>query len=129
VLYVDDQAPIIEIGKRHLTRLGYKVTNSISSIDALEMFRATPHDFDLIITDMTMPGMTGETMARERMKIRPEMTVILCTGYSSWINREKAIEFGIRGFINKPLVRKELAEIVRWVLDGHETALARKPMK
>jgi len=120
VLYVDDEAPIIKIGERHLTRLGYKVTTSISSIDALEMFRAAPHDFDLIITDMTMPGMTGETMALEMMKIRPELPVILCTGYSSQINREKAIECRIRGFINKPLVRKELAEIVRCVLDGHD---------
>ena len=122
VLYVDDEAPIIKIGERHLTRLGYKVTTSISSTGALEMFRAAPHDFDLIITDMTMPGMTGQTMAMEMMKIRPDLPVILCTGYSSQMNREKAIECGIRGFANKPIVRKELAETVRRVLDeggGH----------
>ena len=69
---------------------------------------------------MTMPGMTGDTMALEMMKIRPELPVILCTGYSSQINREKAIKCGIQGFVNKPLVRKELAEIVRCVLGGDD---------
>jgi len=119
VLYVDDEASIIKIGERYLKRLGYEVVTSISSGVALEMFRATPHDFDLIITDMAMPGMTGDVMALKMMKIRPDVPVILCTGYSSQINRKKAIKSDIRGFINKPIVRKELAETVRRVLDGH----------
>jgi len=120
VLYVDDEETLIKIGERHLTHLGYKVTPSISSNDALEIFRAAPQDFDLIITDMTMPGMTGETMALEMMKIRPDVPVILFTGYSSQVNWEKAIKIGIRGFANKPIVRRELAEIVRRVLDGYD---------
>ncbi|SMC71191.1 PAS domain S-box-containing protein [Desulfocicer vacuolatum DSM 3385] len=120
ILFVDDEAPLIKIGERHLTALGYQVTTSIISSRALEMFRAAPDDFDLVITDMTMPEMTGEAMALEMMKISPQLPVIICTGYSSRINREKAKKAGIRGFADKPIVRRKLAKIVRGVLDGHE---------
>ena len=105
------------MGKEALEHLGYKVTIRTSSTEALELFKAKPGYFDLVITDMSMPNMTGEELSREVMKIRPDMPIILCTGFSHIISKEKAREIGIQAFIMKPLVRKDLAETVRRVLD------------
>lgn len=118
ILFVDDELAGITIGKRTLEFLGYKVTARTSSVEALEAFRAQPDKFDLVITDQTMPNMTGLELAREILEIRPEMPILLCTGYSSLLSEEKFRASGIRGFAMKPLVRQELAEKVRAVLDG-----------
>jgi PAS domain S-box-containing protein len=118
MLFVDDEQAIIEMGRRILERLGYEVVTSTSGTEALEAFRAQPEKFDLVITDMTMPEMSGDEFATQLMRIRPEIPIILCTGFSERITKEKAKEMGIRKFIMKPLVTSELAEAVREVLDA-----------
>jgi PAS domain S-box-containing protein len=117
VLFVDDEAPIAKIGSQILERLGYSVTTRTSSIEALKLFQAKPNDFDLVVTDMTMPNLTGEKLAVELMKIRPDIPVILCTGYSKKISEETASVIGIKSFAYKPLVKADLAKTVRKVLD------------
>jgi PAS domain S-box-containing protein len=118
ILWVDDEAFQADLGKQILENLGYKVTARTSSAEAFEVFRAHPDSFDLIITDMTMPNMTGDKLARKILEIRPDMPVILCTGYSRDATEEKIRESGIRACAMKPLSRNELAGIVRKVLDG-----------
>jgi DNA-binding NtrC family response regulator len=100
-----------------LELLGYEVVTKISSEQALEMFRKQPDQFDLVITDMTMPHLTGDKLAQELMTIRPNIPVILCTGHSRLVSEEKAEEIGIKAFVIKPLVMRNLAETVRKVLD------------
>jgi nitrogen-specific signal transduction histidine kinase/ActR/RegA family two-component response regulator len=116
VLFVDDEAQIARMGSQILERLGYKVTTRTSSIEALELFRAKPNDFDLIITDMTMPNLNGDKMTREMMKIRQDIPVILCTGYSKLITDESAAEMGIKALVYKPIVKSDLAKIIRKVM-------------
>ena len=117
ILFVDDELPIVKMCERALERLGYEVTTRTSSIEALELFQTKPNAFDLVITDMTMPNLTGEKLAVELMKIRRDIPVILCTGYSKKISDEKAFEFGIKAFAYKPMAKSDLAKTVRKVLD------------
>jgi PAS domain S-box-containing protein len=98
ILFVDDEQPLVEIGKQMLQRLGYTVDTRTSSVEALELFRANPDRFDLVITDIVMPNMTGETLAEKMMHIRSDIPVILCTGYSEKITRKQASEMGIQSF-------------------------------
>ncbi len=117
ILIVDDEANLVELGMELLSNLGYDVTGRTSSLEALELFRVKPDSFDLVITDMTMPNMTGVDLAREMTIIRPDLPIILCTGFSEMISMEKATSFGIRRFITKPLLIKNLAMAIREVLD------------
>jgi len=117
ILLVDDQDEIVQIIKQMLERLGYHVTPRNSSRDALETFRANPEKFDLVITDMIMPDMTGDKLTKELIKIRPDILIILCTGFSGRMSEEKAASFGIKGFLMKPIVMKELSKKIREVLD------------
>ena len=117
ILFVDDEAPIAKLGSQGLERLGYQVTTRTSSVEALELFRSKPNEFDLIITDMTMPNITGDKLAIELMKIRPDIPVIICTGYSKKISDESAAEIGIKAFVYKPIVKTDLARIIRKVFD------------
>ncbi|HAJ25697.1 MAG TPA: hypothetical protein DCG53_00355 [Syntrophus sp. (in: bacteria)] len=117
ILFVDDEPMLSALGRDMLQRSGYKVTDCIDSVQALEMFTDNPNAYDLIITDMTMPCLTGIDLAKEIWKIRPETPVILCTGHSDLIDEEQAKKEGIRRFIMKPLRHKELARTVRDVLD------------
>lgn len=117
ILFVDDDLPIVNMNSQVLDRLGYQVTAQTSSIKALELFCSKPNDFDLVITDMTMPNMTGDKLAFELMKIRPDIPVILCTGYSKRISDTVAAEIGIKAFAYKPVVTADLAKMVRTVLD------------
>ena len=117
ILFIDDEQVLIEIGGQMLELLGYEVVTKRSSVQALELFRAEPDKFDLVITDMTMPLMTGAKLARELMKIRPQIPIILCSGHSIPVSEEKAKETGIKAFVMKPLVVRNLAETVRKVLD------------
>jgi len=123
ILFVDDEAPIAKIGSQILDRLGYQVTVRTSSVEALELFRSKPNDFDLVITDMTMPNMTGEKLAIELMKIRTDISVILCTGYSKKISYETAEAIGIKAFAYKPIVKADLAKTIRKVLDNAKVAV------
>ncbi len=100
-----------------LSSFGYKVTAVTSSVEALRIFKAEPDNFDLVITDMTMPHMTGQELAEKIVRIKPEMPIILCTGFSELITKEKAREIGISKFITKPISLKDLAQYVREILD------------
>ena len=100
-----------------LERLGYQVTIRNSSLDALETFQNQPDQFDIVITDQTMPGMTGADLARRMMQIRPDIPIILCTGYSAIVSEEKAKGIGIKEFAMKPLAQKDISKLIRKVLD------------
>jgi PAS domain S-box-containing protein len=117
ILFVDDEVSITKIGKKILTSFGYQVTVRNSSVGALELFRIKPNDFDLVITDMTMPNMTGDDLAVELIKIRRDIPIILCTGYSKKIIDKTASEIGIKAFAYKPIVKADLAKTIRKVLD------------
>jgi CheY-like chemotaxis protein len=118
ILLIDDEPALVNMGERILKSLGYNVTTRTSSIEALELFKAQKNRFDLVITDMTMPQMTGENLSKELMKIRPEIPIILCTGFSARIDEKKALDMGIRAFVSKPILKREIAETIRAVLDG-----------
>jgi len=118
ILLVDDEKTLVDLGRQMLERLGYSVESRTSSIEALEMFKTRSDEFDLVITDMTMPNLTGEKLAGELMKIRADIPVVLCTGFSEQITEERAKELGIKEYILKPIVLNKLAEIIRSVLDG-----------
>jgi PAS domain S-box-containing protein len=117
ILFVDDEKPITQSGIKMLESLGYRVVARTSSIEALALFRSKPHEFDLVITDMTMPNMTGDMLAGEMLGIRRDIPIILCTGFSERITEEKAKAIGIRGFILKPIIMRDLAQIIRKNLD------------
>jgi PAS domain S-box-containing protein len=117
ILFIDDEQSLAQLGKEMLERLGYKVTTRTSSTEALDLFKAKPDQFDLVVTDMTMPNMTGEKLAGELMKVRSDIPVIMCTGFSGRISEEEAKEIGIKAFVMKPLVMRDLAKTVRDVLD------------
>jgi two-component system cell cycle sensor histidine kinase/response regulator CckA len=124
ILFVDDEPALVEIGQEILATLGYQVETTTSSMDAIERIRTAPDQFDLIISDLTMPKMTGEGLAREAMRIRPDLPVILFTGYSDIMSRERFAALGIKDCLMKPLTRKDLAKSIRRVLDEHKAAAA-----
>ena len=117
ILLIDDEKAIVLIEKRILEQLGYHVTVSTSSTEALKIFRGVPHLFDLIITDASMPVMTGEQLIHEFLAIKPEIPVIACTGFSEKLNEKTAFDLGFKGFLQKPISRSQLAGMVRKVLD------------
>jgi len=118
VLLVDDEEAITNMLAQMLTRLGYQVSPRNSSIDAFVLFRHEPDSFDLVITDMTMPNMAGDELAQKILALRPEMPIVLCTGFSEKISPEKADIIGIKGILMKPVVRSDLANLIREVLDN-----------
>ena len=103
-----------------LERLGYHLTSHTSSIEALEAFRDSPDKFDMVITDMAMPNMTGDKLSVELTKIRHDIPVLLCTGFSETMSEEKATSLGINGFLFKPIVMKDLSHKIREVLDKNK---------
>jgi PAS domain S-box-containing protein len=117
ILFVDDEKILVDLGKEILGSLGYCVSITTSSLEALETFRAQPGDFDLVITDMTMPDLNGSELARELMAIRSDIPIILCTGFSEMIDENKAKEAGIREFVMKPYVVSDIANVIRKVLE------------
>jgi signal transduction histidine kinase/ActR/RegA family two-component response regulator len=120
ILLVDDEVQIVFMEQKILEKLGYSVTAKTSSVEALKIFSDQPEEFDLVITDMTMPQMTGDKLAQELMRIKPNIPVILCTGFNEMITEEKALQLGIDKFVMKPVVKDELASTIRAVLDnGH----------
>jgi len=121
ILLIDDEQQIIDIERQILERLGYTVTSTTDSEEALEEFAAQPDHFDLVITDMTMPKITGDQLAQRMMDIRPQIPVILCTGFNEAISEEKALAMGIDKFVMKPVVKDELASTIRKVLDNRPT--------
>jgi PAS domain S-box-containing protein len=117
ILFVDDEVGLTRIGQQMLERMGYNVTTRTSSIEALELFRARPVRFDLVITDMTMPNMTGIELAEELIRIRRDLPIILVTGFSETVTPEKVKKLGIREFIMKPIISRDLGRVIRKVLD------------
>jgi CheY-like chemotaxis protein len=109
ILFVDDEQILVETGTAMLQRLGYQVTGRSGSLEALDIFQKQPHRFDAVITDQTMPEMTGIDLARRMLQIRPDLPIILCTGYSGLVSEEQALALGIKAFTMKPLTNKELA--------------------
>lgn len=118
ILFIDDEAPIADIGKQMLESMGYDVNAMTDSIEALELFRAEPDSFDLVITDMTMPKMTGGELAAELLQIKPGLPIILCTGFSAMMDENKATSMGIQAFVYKPLLKENIAKVIRSILDG-----------
>jgi CheY-like chemotaxis protein len=118
VLFVDDEPAIGMLAQQYLERLGYEVTTRQRSFDALDLFRVDPQRFDIVLTDMTMPYMAGDELAATLLSIRPELPVVLCTGYSERISEARGRELGIRAFVMKPPTQNELAYTVRMALDA-----------
>ncbi|OPY15355.1 MAG: Blue-light-activated protein [Syntrophus sp. PtaB.Bin001] len=117
ILFVDDEEFLVRIGEQVLSRLGYMVVARTSSVEALEAFRAQPENFDLVITDLNMPNMTGIDLSQELMHIRPDIPIILCTGFSERIIEDKARKLGIQEFIIKPIIMSTLAKTIREILE------------
>ena len=115
---MEDEGQVAEVGRRLLAHLGYQVTALTSSLEALEVFHRHPQAFDLVITDLTMPQMTGLELAADFIKVRPELPIILCSGYSESISPDTARQLGIREFLSKPVTIANLAQAIRRVLDG-----------
>ena len=117
---VDDEIPVVETCKSILEKLGYQVTGYTNPQQAFEEFVARREDFDMVITDMSMPHLTGEELSKRLMRIRPDIPILLCTGYSDRIDAANAYAMGIKKFLIKPLEMANLARTIREVLD--ETA-------
>ena len=118
ILLVDDEAMMVDVTGKILERLGFSVVAKTSSLDALETFQEKPDEFDLVITDQVMPNMTGTQLARKLISIRPDIPVILCSGFPENVDLEEVERIGIKKFIMKPIGRDTIAKIVRAVLDG-----------
>lgn len=117
ILLVDDEQSILDIEKKLLDRLGYSVTACISSLDAAKIFEKTPDAFDLVITDLTMPDLPGDKLAIQLTQIRPDIPIILCSGYSEDQSSLSTPKKGIRAILTKPILKKELARAIRRVID------------
>ncbi len=125
ILLVDDEETIARLEKQILERLGYHVTARTNSLEALQTFMGTPTAFDLVITDMAMPNMTGDRLSKELIAIRADIPIIICTGFSEKLDTQQAQKMGVKGFLMKPIVKSEMAKTVRKVLDesreiGHQ---------
>jgi CheY-like chemotaxis protein len=116
ILFVDDEGIQVRAMNKLLEHLGYRVVGLADAAEALELFRRQPGAFDLAIMDQTMPRLSGGELAREILRIRPDLPVILCTGFSESINEEEALAMGIRAFVMKPFSVKEIAETIRRLL-------------
>ena len=117
ILFVDDEPTIVDIGKKTLSRLGYQVKGFTSARKAFEALKAAPEDFDLLITDYTMPGMTGVQLAKQVSAVKADMPIIICTGFAERLNAKSAQEINVSRLVNKPLAASEISRIVRKVLD------------
>jgi PAS domain S-box-containing protein len=120
ILVVDDDDSLVEMLNTMLKRLNYVVTPISNSERALKIFRKAPKSFDAIISDQTMPGMTGVQFSKKILNIRPNIPILLCTGYSETINRKKAKQLGIKGFITKPFYNNEIAISIRDILNNNQ---------
>jgi len=120
ILLVDDEKAIIEFEKQMLEKMGYSVTSFSSSPDALAEFKNNPESYDLVISDMTMPELTGDQLAKGLISLRPDIPIIIFTGYSERMNQKSARSLGIKGILMKPVARKKAAKMIRNVLDNAE---------
>jgi len=116
ILFVDDEEVVVDLAQQMLETLGYHVTTHTGSVAALEAFRGHPDEFDLVITDMTMPKMTGAELAPRLLEIRPDIPIILCTGFSEQIDEARVGTIGIRAYLAKPILKNEMAKVIRKTL-------------
>ena len=117
ILFVDDEESIVKLGVRALKNCGYRVNGINNSTEALELFKSNPDEFDLVITDMAMPNLIGSELSKRILEIRPDIPIIICSGYSEKLEREKAQDLNVSAFIDKPLTVDDLVRITRDVLD------------
>jgi PAS domain S-box-containing protein len=122
ILFVDDDASLVNIGTQMLERHGYRVVGKTNSTEALDLFKTNPNQFDLVITDMGMPEMTGDRLAQELIKNRPNVPIIICTGFSDRMDEDVANDMGVREFVLKPIIFSELIKTIRDILDEVKTA-------
>jgi CheY-like chemotaxis protein len=118
ILFIDDEELIVNMTKKMLEHLGYTVETKISPVGALALFQSNPDHFDLVITDMTMPEMTGAKLSVKLKDIRPDIPIIICTGHSSLIDEKRAKAMGIAEYIIKPIANKDIAKTIRKLLDN-----------
>jgi PAS domain S-box-containing protein len=118
ILFVDDERILVQMAHDMLSQLGYNVTTRTSAVEAYELFAAAPNNFDLIITDQTMPHMTGMEFASKALALRPDIPIVLLTGYSETVTQETAKQAGVREYAMKPVVEEQMAKIIRAVLDN-----------
>lgn len=117
ILFIDDEASIVNMNRQILERLGYQVDTRMNPEDALNLFQSRPQAYDLVITDMTMPQMTGVQLAERLKKLRSDIPVIICTGHSSLIDAKKASELEIDAYVMKPITKRAIATTIRSVLN------------
>jgi len=117
ILLVDDEPLLLQMVKQMLEGLGYKVTIQSNSIDALKLLGNHPEQFDIVITDMTMPYMTGDKLAQRLLEIKPDIPVVLCSGFSETITENEILPRNIRAFLTKPLTMAQIASTIRGILD------------
>ncbi len=120
ILLVDDEVEIVNMERESLEELGYRVTTRTASPEALECFRANPRKFDLVITDLAMPNMTGITLSQKLLEIRPDIPIILCTGFSDRIDEKSMQTIGIKAFFKKPISRNQFSKIIRKTFENIE---------
>jgi CheY-like chemotaxis protein/two-component sensor histidine kinase len=124
ILFIDDEGALVETGKSILEKLGYRVEAHTDPQKAFDEFTAHGDDYDLVITDMSMPCLTGEELSKQLLEIRPDIPIVLCTGYSDQLDAANAYAMGIKQFLIKPLEMVKLANIIREVLDENSSSLA-----
>ncbi|MBN2643259.1 MAG: PAS domain S-box protein [Victivallales bacterium] len=118
ILFVDDEKILVELNKEALEAYGYKVTGISDSTQALKLFQSSPDDFDVVVSDLTMPGMTGDVLVEEIKKIRPDIPVVICTGYNNVTSEERITNIGVCIVVHKPIVGRQLAETIRTIMSG-----------
>lgn len=123
ILLVDDEVSVVSLETKMLERLGHQVVSRTSSIEALETFRSDPEAFDIVITDMAMPAMSGEQLARKILSYKPGLPIILCTGFSERMTEKIAKDIGIKGFLMKPVLKSDIAEIISKVLNEEKRSV------
>ena len=119
ILFVDDEAPLARLGQEALSVMGYNVVAVVDSGEALDRFRAAPQQFDLVVTDQTMPVMTGTQLAQELRRIRDDIPIVLCTGFSHIVDADRARALGVNAFCMKPLNMRDLARQIDHILGPH----------
>jgi two-component system, cell cycle sensor histidine kinase and response regulator CckA len=122
ILFVDDEESITTMIGQMLERLGYQVETQLNPEETLELFKSKPHEFDLVITDMTMPQMTGVKLSEKLKAVRSDIPVIICTGHSSLIDEDKAKKMGLDAYVMKPIMARDIAKTIRKALGNAENS-------
>jgi DNA-binding NtrC family response regulator len=123
IIFVDDEISIVKLYSNMLERLGYSVISETDPLRVVEHFQSNPLEYDLVISDMTMPNLTGDRLAKELIEIRPDIPIIVCTGFSEKMSPERAQEIGIKEVLMKPIQMKDLGNLVRKLLDEVKSAV------